>query len=338
MAGQPAPLLSVRNLRTRFATARGPVYSVDGVSFDVAPGKTLGLVGESGSGKSVTSLSIMRLIERGGGEIAEGSITLDRGKGPEDITRLSERQMRRIRGNEMAMIFQEPMTSLDPVWSIGAQIGEVIRLHQKASKKEARRQAIEMLRLVGIPAPKKRVDDYPHQLSGGMRQRVMIAIALSCRPALLIADEPTTALDVTIQAQILDLIARLQDEIGMSVVFITHNLGVVAQIADEVAVMYAGQIVERGTVREIFANPRHPYTVGLLRSIPRAGSSQLETPSNRLSTIGGSPPSLTDLPRGCRFAPRCALATSGCTEEVPQLEAVSETHASRCLRWREVTK
>jgi len=335
MTGQP--LLSVRNLRTRFTTARGPIHSVDDVSFDVAPGKTLGLVGESGSGKSVTSLSIMRLIERGGGEIVNGSILLDRGKGPEDITRLGERQMRRIRGNEMAMIFQEPMTSLDPVWSIGAQIAETIRLHQGVGKAEARRQAVEMLRLVGIPAPERRVDDYPHQLSGGMRQRVMIAIALSCRPALLIADEPTTALDVTIQAQILDLIARLQNEIGMSVVFITHNLGVVAQIADEVAVMYAGQIVERGPVREIFANPRHPYTVGLLRSIPRAGSSQSDTPDTRLATIGGAPPSLTDLPPGCRFAPRCPLATAACTEQAPQIEEVAPDHGSRCLRWREVT-
>jgi peptide/nickel transport system ATP-binding protein/oligopeptide transport system ATP-binding protein len=335
MAAAAPPLLSVRHLRSCFATDRGPVYSVDDVSFDVAAGKTLGLVGESGSGKSVTSLSIMRLIERGGGKIASGSIILDRGNGPTELTQLSERQMRRVRGTDMAMIFQEPMTSLDPVWSVGAQIEEVIRLHQRLPKKAARQRAIELLRLVGIPAPEKRVDDFPHQLSGGMRQRVMIAIALACRPALLIADEPTTALDVTIQAQILELIDRLQREIGMAVVFITHNLGVVAQIADEVAVMYAGQIVERGTVEEIFANPRHPYTVGLLRSIPRAGSSQAEVPT-RLAAIGGAPPSLTDLPPGCRFAPRCPLAMPACSEAVPAMAAVSDTHGSRCLRWREV--
>ena len=248
-----APLLEVSGLKTSFKTPQGTVKSVDDVSFSIAPGRTLGVVGESGSGKSVTSLSIMRLVARGGGSIDDGTIRLNRaGSAPIDIRALDEKAMRKVRGNDIAMIFQEPMTSLDPVWSIGDQIIEAIRLHQDVSKKEARSKAIEMLRLVGIPAPESRVDDYPHQLSGGMRQRVMIAIALSCRPALLIADEPTTALDVTIQAQILDLIRRLQSEIGMSVLFITHNLGVVAEIADRVAVMYAGQVVEEGPVRTIF--------------------------------------------------------------------------------------
>nr|WP_188910820.1 ABC transporter ATP-binding protein [Aureimonas endophytica] len=327
------PLLSIRDLTTVFPTERGTVRSVDGVSFDIVPGRTLGLVGESGSGKSVTSLSILRLIERGGGRIAGGSIRLG-GKGRAvDLATASEPELRAIRGNDVAMVFQEPMTSLDPVWSVGRQIEEAVRLHQKVGRREARARAVELLRLVGIPAPEKRVDDYPHQLSGGMRQRVMIAIALACRPSLLIADEPTTALDVTIQAQILDLIARLQKEIGMAVLFITHNLGVIAQIADEVAVMYAGQIVERAPVRAIFADPRHPYTQGLLDSIPRQGHA---AGGGRLPAIGGLPPSPLALPPGCRFAPRCRFAIDACLGANPPLETVAPGRAVRCLRWREV--
>ncbi len=332
-AAAAAPLLTVSDLKTTFDTPRGLVTSVDGVSFSIQPGKTLGLVGESGSGKSVTSLSILRLVERGNGRIAGGSIRFNGRNGDVDLVRLPEKAMRDIRGNEIAMVFQEPMTSLDPVWPVGKQIAEAVRLHQGAGKREARERAIEMLRLVGIPAPEKRVDDYPHQMSGGMRQRVMIAIALSCRPSLLIADEPTTALDVTIQAQILDLIKRLQAEIGMSVLFITHNMGVIAQVADDVAVMYAGQIVEQGPVRKIFSSPRHPYTIGLLNSIPRKGAVNAD---GRLPAIGGLPPSLFNLPAGCRFAPRCKFATSDCTRDNPPLETIEPDHAVRCIRWKEI--
>jgi peptide/nickel transport system ATP-binding protein len=331
------PLLEVSGLRTSFATSRGIVQSVDGVTFSIARGKTLGLVGESGSGKSVTSLSIMRLVGRAGGRIDAGRILLRPTAGPElDLLSLSEKAMRKVRGRDAAMIFQEPMTSLDPVWSIGDQIVESIRLHQDAGRSEARDRAVAMLRLVGIPAPEKRIKDYPHQLSGGMRQRVMIAIALACRPGLLIADEPTTALDVTIQAQILELILRLQGEIGMSVLFITHNLGVVAETADRVAVMYAGQVVEEGPVRDIFAAPRHPYTVGLLASIPGARVDGAK--SKRLRTIGGTPPDPLERPTGCRFAPRCPLAIDACRAAVPPLAPVRSDHAVRCIRWAEVTR
>ncbi|WP_421949957.1 ABC transporter ATP-binding protein [Pelagibacterium sp.] len=333
------PLLEILGLKTSFKTPRGVVRSVDDVSFVIPKGQTLGVVGESGSGKSVTSLSIMQLVSRGGGQIDDGRIVLNKpGQPGLELTSLDEKAMRRIRGNDIAMIFQEPMTSLDPVWSIGDQIIEAIRLHQQVSRKEAREKAIEMLRLVGIPAPDSRVDDYPHQLSGGMRQRVMIAIALSCRPSLLIADEPTTALDVTIQAQILDLIRRLQQEIGMSVLFITHNLGVVAEIADRVAVMYAGQVVEEGPVREIFSRPRHPYTVGLLKSIPGAAREKDTAPASRLETIGGTPPNPLELPSGCRFAPRCSLAVDACRSSVPPLFDVGPEHGGRCIRWQEVSK
>lgn len=328
-----APLLTVSDLKTTFGTMRGLVTSVDGVSFSIAPGKTLGLVGESGSGKSVTSFSILRLVERGNGRIAGGSIRFSSRNGAVDLATLPERDMRNIRGNEVAMVFQEPMTSLDPVWPVGKQIAEAVRLHQGVSKTEARSRAIEMLRLVGIPAPEKRVDDYPHQMSGGMRQRVMIAIALSCRPSLLIADEPTTALDVTIQAQILDLIKRLQAEIGMSVLFITHNMGVIAQVADDVAVMYAGQIVEQGPVRRIFSNPCHPYTIGLLNSIPRKGAVNSD---GRLPAIGGIPPSPFSLPSGCRFAPRCKFATLDCSLANLTLETIEPDHDVRCIRWKEI--
>lgn len=333
------PLLEILGLKTSFKTPRGVVRSVDDVSFAIPKGQTLGVVGESGSGKSVTSLSIMQLVSRGGGQIDDGRIVLNKpGQPGLELTSLDDKAMRRIRGNDIAMIFQEPMTSLDPVWSIGDQIIEAIRLHQQVSRKEAREKAIEMLRLVGIPAPDSRVDDYPHQLSGGMRQRVMIAIALSCRPSLLIADEPTTALDVTIQAQILDLIRRLQQEIGMSVLFITHNLGVVAEIADRVAVMYAGQVVEEGPVREIFLRPRHPYTVGLLKSIPGAAREKDTAPASRLETIGGTPPNPLELPSGCRFAPRCSLAVDACRSGVPPLFDVGPGHGTRCIRWQEVSK
>ena len=331
------PLLEVSGLRTSFATSRGIVQSVDDVTFSIARGKTLGLVGESGSGKSVTSLSIMRLVGRGGGRIDAGRILLRPSAGSEvDLLSLSEKAMRTVRGRDAAMIFQEPMTSLDPVWSIGDQIIESIRLHQDAGRAEARDRAVAMLRLVGIPAPEKRVNDYPHQLSGGMRQRVMIAIALACRPGLLIADEPTTALDVTIQAQILDLILRLQGEIGMSVLFITHNLGVVAETADRVAVMYAGQVVEEGPVRDIFVAPRHPYTVGLLASIP--GAQVDGAKSKRLRTIGGTPPDPLERPAGCRFAPRCRLAVDACRAAVPPLAPIGSDRAVRCIRWAEVTR
>ncbi|MDX1044232.1 ATP-binding cassette domain-containing protein [Sinorhizobium medicae] len=334
------PLLEVTGLKTSFTTPRGTVKSVDDVSFSIAAGKTLGVVRESGSGKSVTSLSIMRLVGRGGGVIDDGAIRLNLpGQPGLDIRALDEKAMRKVRGNDIAMIFQEPMTSLDPVWSIGDQTIEAIRLHQDVSKNEAREKAIEMLRLVGISAPESRVDDFPHQLSGGMRQRVMIAIALSCRPALLIADEPTTALDVTIQAQILDLIRRLQKEIGMSVLFITHNLGVVAEIADKVAVMYAGQVVEEGPVRTIFSAPRHPYTVGLLKSIPMPGGMRVDDAgSRRLDTIGGMPPNPLALPAGCRFAPRCSLAIEDCHKAPPPLVQAGDEHGVRCIRWQEVSK
>lgn len=330
------PVLEIVGLRTSFATPRGLVRSVDDVHLTIPRGQTLGVVGESGSGKSVTSLSIMRLVGRGGGTIDGGRITFRPEAGqPVDVLGLSEREMRSVRGRQIAMIFQEPMTSLDPVWSVGRQIEEAILLHQHVSRRNAREQAIEMLRLVGIPAPEKRVDDYPHQMSGGMRQRVMIAIALSCRPALLIADEPTTALDVTIQAQILELIRRLQAQIGMSVLFITHNLGVVAEIADRVAVMYAGQVVEEGSVSTLFKEPRHPYTVGLLKSIPGArGTAAAE---QRLEVIGGAPPNPLELPAGCRFAPRCPLAMEACRANVPELREVGPDHRARCIRWEMVT-
>lgn len=331
-----APVLTVKGLRTVFGTPAGEVVSVDDVSFAIPRGKTLGLVGESGSGKSVTSLSLMRLVGRGGGRIAAGCVDFVAADGRlTDLLAQPEQAMRKIRGRDIAMVFQEPMTSLDPVWSVGNQIMESIRLHQGVSKREARVRAIEMLALVGIPAPERRIDDFPHQLSGGMRQRVMIAIALSCRPALLIADEPTTALDVTIQAQILELIRRLQAEIGMSVLFITHNLGVVAETADRVVVMYAGQVVEEAAVNDIFATPRHPYTLGLLASIP--GTSE-PTADRRLPTIGGAPPSPFARPPGCRFAPRCPLAIDACRVATPELVEVAPGHTARCIRWQEVSR
>ncbi|MBV8760820.1 MAG: ABC transporter ATP-binding protein [Deltaproteobacteria bacterium] len=301
----PEPVLAVRELVTEFRTQAGVVRAVDGVSFDIPARGTLGIVGESGSGKSVTALSIMRLL--GSGRIAHGSV-MYAGK---DLVRLPPEQMRAIRGNRIAMIFQEPMTSLNPVFTVGDQVAEAVVLHQRKSKRDARKVAIEMFRLVGIPSPETRVDDYPHQLSGGMRQRVMIAMALACKPDLLIADEPTTALDVTIQAQILELLEKLQAELGMSVLLITHDLGVVAETCDEVCVMYAGRIVERASAETLFTAPRHHYTAGLIRSITSEGE--------RLVEIKGMVPALHDLPPGCKFADRCPRAEDKCRAEEPQL-------------------
>lgn len=310
-------ILEVRNLVTSFKSSKGPLRAVDGVSFDVYKGKTLGIVGESGCGKSVTSLSIMRLIPPQQGEIASGEILY---KGT-DLLKIPMADMRKIRGNEISMVFQEPMTSLNPVFTVGSQIMEAVVLHQKVSKAQARERAIEMLKLVGIPAPEKRIDDYPHQLSGGMRQRVMIAMALSCNPHLLIADEPTTALDVTIQAQILELMKKLRETLGMALILITHDLGVIAETADDVIVMYAGKIVEYGPVKEIFANPKHPYTKGLLKSIPTfTNDPSGRVAKQRLDTIPGIVPSLFDLPKGCRFQTRCVDCFDKCKTAEPLLE------------------
>jgi len=303
------PLLRVENLRTWFGSDAGPIRAVDGVDFELREGRTLGVVGESGSGKSVTALSVMGLIERPG-EIREGSRILFEDR---DLVRLEEREMERIRGNEISMIFQEPMSSLNPVYAVGEQIAEAVRTHRDVSRREAAERAVEMLELVGISEPRRRSGDYPHQLSGGMRQRVMIAMALSCDPKLIIADEPTTALDVTIQAQILDLLIGLRERLGMSILLITHDLGVVAEMCDEVVVMYAGRVVERGGVREVFASPQHPYTEALLQSIPVLGMTQ----SAPLRVIRGTVPSPLDWPEGCRFAPRCDYAFERCSEQPP---------------------
>ncbi len=321
MTTQP-PLLQVQNLVTAFKTERGVLRAVDDVSFSIGKGQTVGLVGESGCGKSVTSLSILRLIQQPPGFIESSSKILFEGK---NLLDLDEAGMRGIRGNKISMIFQEPMTSLNPVFTIGNQISEVFRIHQKASKAEARQKSIEMLRLVKIPAPEARVDEYPHQLSGGMRQRVMIAMALGCRPQLLIADEPTTALDVTIQAQILDLMAALQKELDMAILMITHDLGVVAEVCSYVIVMYAGRVAEEGPVREIFREPRHPYTVGLMKSIPRLG-----VKVDVLPTIEGTVPSLANLPKGCRFQSRCPHVHDKCRQQEPPLKETSPGHKSAC--------
>jgi peptide/nickel transport system ATP-binding protein len=332
-ARNTAPLLRVRDLVTSFRTDEGPLRAVDGVSFDVPHASTVGVVGESGCGKSVTSLSILRLVPTPPGRIESGRIELE-GK---DLITLPERAMRDIRGNDISMIFQEPMTSLNPVYTVGAQIVEAIRLHQKKSRREARERAIEMLKLVGIASPESNVDAYPHQLSGGQRQRVMIAMALACEPKLLIADEPTTALDVTIQAQILELLRSLQKRLGMSIILITHDLGVVAEYTDHVLVMYAGRIVESAPVRELFAHPRHPYTRGLLESIPKIGSRrEAGEPARRLPTIEGMVPDLRHLPPGCRFADRCPMVIPECTTAEPELLAAGAGRLSRCIRWSEV--
>ena len=319
-----APLLSVRDLRTYFVTERGGgiARAVDGVSFDLFPGETLGIVGESGCGKTVTSLSILRLIPEPPGYIRPESVIEFEGR---NLLTLAAPDLRAIRGNRIAMIFQEPSSALNPVLRIGDQIGEAAVVHQGLTAREARGRAIEMLKLVGISDPDERVDQYPHQLSGGMRQRVMIAMALVCHPQILIADEPTTALDVTIQAQILELLARLQRELGMAVMLITHDLGVVAGTADRVAVMYAGQVVESATTDDLFARPVHPYTEGLMASIPR-----LDAPRERLHTIPGQVPAATRWPAGCRFHPRCPHAWDRCRTEEPPLLESGESHAARC--------
>jgi oligopeptide/dipeptide ABC transporter ATP-binding protein len=317
------PLLRVNDLRTSFFTSEGEIRAVDGVTFDIKAGQTVGLVGESGCGKSVTALSIVRLLARGIGRIAGGEILYD-GK---DLACLAEEEIRHIRGNEISMIFQEPMTSLNPVMTVGHQIAETVRQHQKASRREARNRAIEMLGLVKIPEAQKRMKSYPHELSGGQRQRVMIAMALACTPKLLIADEPTTALDVTIQAQILELIGELQQEFGMAVLLITHDLGIVAERADEVAVMYAGKIVERAKPEIIFAQPRHPYTVGLLNSMPGRG-----VPKKRLQAIPGMVPNPLDWPTGCHFRGRCAHANADCVDAEPPLVEIQTQHDVACFK------
>jgi oligopeptide/dipeptide ABC transporter ATP-binding protein len=318
-----ADLLQVKNLQTSFFTPEGEVRAIDGVSFEIGEGKTLGLVGESGCGKSVTSLSIMRLIQSPPGKIVGGEI-IYRGR---DLLKLNNEAMRKIRGNEISMIFQEPMTSLNPVFTVGNQIGEAIKLHQGLGKRETRQKTIEMLRLVKIADPESRVDAYPHQLSGGMRQRVMIAMALSCNPSLLIADEPTTALDVTIQAQILELMKELQQKIGgMALLLITHDLGVVAEQADEVAIMYAGKIVERANTKAIFSRPFHPYTVGLLNSLPGATGQK----KKRLDAIPGVVPNPLHLPSGCRFRDRCPRAADLCAQSEPELVEKELDHTVAC--------
>ena len=318
-----APVLKVENLRTYFRTRWGEVKAVDGVSFELRKGETLGIVGESGSGKSVTMLSMMRLIPMPPGRIVEGSITLD----GEDLLQLSESEMSKVRGSKIALIIQDPMTSLNPVLSIGNQVTEAIRIHQDIPKRSVMEKALEVLRKVNIPAAESRVRDYPHQMSGGMRQRVVGAIGISCQPLVLIADEPTTSLDVTIQAQYLKLLKDLQQESDLSLIFITHDFGIVAKMCDRVAVMYAGRIVEMGSVRDIFNTPSHPYTEALLASVPK-----MEEDVDRLYAIDGQPPLLHDLPVGCAFADRCQYVMDRCREEYPPEFPVAEGHYSACWR------
>ena len=318
-----APVLKVENLRTYFRTRWGEVKAVDGVSFELRKGETLGIVGESGSGKSVTMLYMMRLIPIPPGRIVEGTITLD----GEDLLQLSESEMSKVRGSKIALIIQDPMTSLNPVFTIGNQVTEAIRIHQDIPKRSVMEKALEVLRKVNIPAAESRIRDYPHQLSGGMRQRVVGAIGISCQPLVLIADEPTTSLDVTIQAQYLKLLRDLQQESGMSLIFITHDFGIVAKMCDRVAVMYAGKIVEVGSVRDIFNKPSHPYTEALLASVPK-----MEEDVDRLYAIEGQPPLLHDLPVGCSFADRCPYVMDRCREEYPPEFPVDEGHYSACWR------
>jgi len=322
-------LLKVQGLKTRFFTRAGVVNAVENVSFHVNAGETLGVVGESGCGKSVTGLSIMRLISEPPGKIVEGEILFER----ENLCKLSGDQIRKIRGNRIAMVFQDPMTSLNPILTINCQLSEALQLHMGMSKSQARNRAIELLKMVGISNAEKRVDQYPHQFSGGMRQRVIIAIALSCNPRLIIADEPTTALDVTIQAQILDLLRKLQAERDMGMIMITHSMGVIASIADRVQVMYAGSIVETATSEELFANPRHPYTVGLLNSIPRLDAREKE----KIEPIRGLPPDLIDVPDMCPFVPRCYYAQKACTQKRPELMEVAPNHYCACWFWKDVS-
>ncbi len=318
-----ATLLEVRDLRTHFFTQDGVVKAVDGVSYDLEAGETLGLVGESGCGKSVSALSIMRLIPDPPGRTVGGEVIFD----GQDLLQLRAGEMRKVRGRQIAMVFQEPMTSLNPVLTVERQLTESLQLHLGMKMAEARQEAIRRLEQVGIPDPERRIKQYPHQFSGGMRQRVMIAMALSCNPKLIIADEPTTALDVTIQAQILELMKNLSSEYGVSLIIITHNLGVVARYADRVNIMYAGKIIERGSAREIYRNPKHPYTLGLLNSVPRLDLPRKE----KLDPIEGQPPDLTNLPPGCSFRARCKYAIDRCAEEPPVLQSVGDGHSSACF-------
>ncbi|GAA0351481.1 ABC transporter ATP-binding protein [Bacillus horti] len=324
------PLLDVCQLRTHFYTERGQVTAVDGVSFTISKGEIVGIVGESGCGKSVMSQSILRLLDHTEDVSYEGEALFD----GEDLLKLTPKKLRSIRGSNISIIFQDPLTSLNPVYTVGDQIEEVIRLHQGLPPKEARNKAIRMLSLTGIPSPERRIDEYPHQLSGGMQQRAMIAMALACEPKLLIADEPTTALDVTIQAQILELIVELNEKLEMGVLFITHDLGVVAEICTSVKVMYLGQIVEELPTDLLFSNPLHPYTQGLIRSIPRIDGNRHED----LHVIEGTVPSLTDIPIGCRFATRCPFADDQCRQVEPQMETVSENHRVKCWHYDEIRR
>ena len=321
-------LLEVSGLKTQFFTQDGVVKAVDGVSFHVNEGETLGIVGESGCGKSVSVLSVMRLIPQPPGKIVDGEVMFD----GVNLLDVSDNEIRQVRGNKIAMIFQDPMTSLNPVLTIGRQIGEALELHMGMNKEESRKRSAQLLGMVGLPEAEDRLEDYPHQFSGGMRQRAMIAMALACNPQLLIADEPTTALDVTIQAQIVELVKRLRDEIGMAIIWITHDLGVVAGLADRMMVMYAGHAVEEAPVKEVYADPRHPYTLGLLGSLPRLD----EIREDKLQSIEGLPPDLIDLPPGCPFEPRCVYAIEKCRLETPQLEPVGPRHRIAC--WVDVTQ
>lgn len=326
----PETLLSIRNLRTYFDTREGAVKAVDGISLTLRPRESLGIVGESGSGKSVAMLSILKLIPQPPGRIVSGEALFE----GRNLLDLPEDSLREIRGNKISMIFQDPMTSLNPFLKISIQLTEVLREHKGMSKKEALEKAIQMLEVVGIPDAETRIHDYPHQFSGGMRQRVMIAMALLCQPKLLIADEPTTALDVTIQAQILDLLRKLKEEFHTSIILVTHNLGVAAGMTDHVAVMYAGRIVEYGPTAEIYANPKHPYTVGLLNSVPRLD----EAVKDRLEAIPGQPPDLVYLPPGCPFVPRCRYAINRCVEAYPEATYINELHFSCCVRAKDVSR
>ncbi|HEX5139855.1 MAG TPA: ABC transporter ATP-binding protein [Dehalococcoidia bacterium] len=322
------PLLQVKDLRTHFYTEEGLVKAVDGVTYDVQEGETLALVGESGCGKSISALSLLKLIPIPPGRIVSGEVIFE----GEDLLKLSEDEIRKVRGNRISMVFQEPMTSLNPVLTIGKQMTEALELHLKLSKEAAVARAIQLLEMVGVAEAGRRIDDYPHQFSGGMRQRVMIAMAMACNPKLLIADEPTTALDVTIQAQVLEVMARLSREFGTAVIIITHNLGVVARYADRVNVMYAGKIIETSTAEKVYADPRHPYTLGLLRSVPRLD----QVTDEKLIPIEGLPPDLGHLPEGCSFYSRCTFRIDKCKEEYPPLALVAENHYAAC--WVDVTK
>lgn len=321
-------LLQVRGLKTRFYTQDGVVNAVNGISYDLNEGETLGIVGESGCGKSVSVLSVMRLIPTPPGRIVAGEVIFE----GRDLMKVDEEEIRQVRGNKISMVFQDPMTSLNPVLTINQQLSEALELHLGMDKAQARRRSIELLEMVNIPEAAERIDDYPHQFSGGMRQRVMIAMALSCNPRLLIADEPTTALDVTIQAQIIDIIKRLKEELGMAIIWITHDLGIIAGLAERVVVMYAGYIIEEASVKDLYGDPRHPYTLGLLRSVPRLD----EEVKEKLIPIEGLPPDLIDMPPGCPFAPRCVYAQDICLQENPKLETVAPRHKVAC--WVDVTE